>query len=85
MILSRAGKTNNTQQSILTRAIFLFPVISMLFILLELVSLMVQIFIVVASYESNARQITSRGGTKEDLRIKRKEKRRRERRDPPAQ
>ena len=53
----------------------------MLFILLELVSLLVQIFIVVSSYESNARQIVSRGRTKEDLRMKRKEKRRRERRE----
>ena len=57
----------------------------MLFILLELVSLQVQIFIVVSSYESNARQITRRGGTKEDLRIKRKEKRRRRRVTEPVQ
>ena len=70
----------------------------MLFILLELVSLMVEIFIVVSSSGSNARQITSPGGTKEDLRIKRKESQpgrarpgrgeRGERRDPaspPAQ
>ena len=56
----------------------------MLFILLELLSLMLQIFIVVASYESNARQITSRGGTKEDLRIKRKEKMARQSRDPAS-